>query len=273
MKRRGFTLIELLVVIAIIAILAAILFPVFANAKERARQAKCLNNLKQLTQAFKQYCDDNNGVMPSSCANKSQPLNTYEWTGSLASASQDIRIERGQLWKYTRNKAIYLCPTDSRMIAAGIKYGVNRTNLPAGTRVMDYPLSYSLNQEMGSIYGSTGTEAFLNNLKLDAETAGRSGKVLILIHEAHWNKRLDPDNYTYGINDGYFSWKTTFSDVPSAVHYDGTTCSYADGHVKWVSYQGLLKDMDWAHANLTGVAANKYSQWLSNTRRSQNSYP
>ncbi len=63
-RKRGFTLIELLVVIAIIAILAAILFPVFANAKERARQAKCLNNLKQLTVAFQAYVDDNNGYTP-----------------------------------------------------------------------------------------------------------------------------------------------------------------------------------------------------------------
>ncbi len=63
-NRKGFTLIELLVVIAIIAILAAILFPVFLAAKQRAQMATCLNNLKQLSSAFQQYALDNGGCLP-----------------------------------------------------------------------------------------------------------------------------------------------------------------------------------------------------------------
>jgi prepilin-type N-terminal cleavage/methylation domain-containing protein/prepilin-type processing-associated H-X9-DG protein len=62
--RRGFTLIELLVVIAIIAILAAILFPVFAKAREKARQSSCLSNVKQLTLALMQYCQDYDECLP-----------------------------------------------------------------------------------------------------------------------------------------------------------------------------------------------------------------
>ncbi len=58
MRKSGFTLIELLVVIAIIAILAAILFPVFARAREKARQASCLNNVKQLSMATVMYAQD-----------------------------------------------------------------------------------------------------------------------------------------------------------------------------------------------------------------------
>ncbi len=64
MKRSGFTLIELLVVIAIIAILAAILFPVFAQAREKARQTACLNNEKQIGLALNQYMTDNDGTSP-----------------------------------------------------------------------------------------------------------------------------------------------------------------------------------------------------------------
>ena len=64
LRNRGFTLIELLVVIAIIAILAAILFPVFAQARERARLSTCISNLKQVYTAIVMYADDNRGFLP-----------------------------------------------------------------------------------------------------------------------------------------------------------------------------------------------------------------
>lgn len=78
--KKGFTLIELLVVIAIIAILAAILFPVITAAKEQGRQTKCLNNLKQLTLAVPQYCEDNAGVMPV-CLGYFKTPQVVDWGG------------------------------------------------------------------------------------------------------------------------------------------------------------------------------------------------
>jgi len=80
---RGFTLIELLVVIAIIAILAAILFPVFAQAREKARQASCLSNIKQIALGTMMYIQDNDEAFPRMTLQPTpaprQSWATYTW--------------------------------------------------------------------------------------------------------------------------------------------------------------------------------------------------
>lgn len=78
MRRKGFTLIELLVVIAIIAILAAILFPVFAKAREKARQASCLSNIKQLSLGVVMYTEDYDQTYPPA---------SYATTGTIPGAA------------------------------------------------------------------------------------------------------------------------------------------------------------------------------------------
>ncbi|HET6454959.1 MAG TPA: DUF1559 domain-containing protein [Armatimonadota bacterium] len=79
-KREGFTLVELLVVIAIIIILAAILFPVFARAREKALQTKCINNLKQMGEAVAMYEDDYDNPMPFNVKDEPFTIATYHYT-------------------------------------------------------------------------------------------------------------------------------------------------------------------------------------------------
>ena len=214
-SRSAFTLIELLVVIAIIAILAAILFPVFANAKERARQVRCLNNLKQLSAAFQQYCIDSNDVMPSLSSYRAG--RTPDWCGTHwlipNPTPQELQVEpeKGQLWTYTRSRELYLCPTDYK-VPAGVQ--------SSGWTLKDeYRLSYSVNSRLMWV-------------KFDSAIGYRATKIMLLIHE-------DRER----INDGNFAWGRGY-DMPSDVHYDGTTISFCDGHARWYNIDELTRQCD-----------------------------
>lgn len=101
-NRRGFTLIELLVVIAIIAILAAILFPVFARAKENARRTSCMGNFKNLYLAVTMYCDNTGGYMPMYPVPRGPANQNSGWT------IQDQGF--ASLYPYTKSGRIFACP-------------------------------------------------------------------------------------------------------------------------------------------------------------------
>src|SRR5262249_7484496 len=111
-NRRGFTLIELLVVIAIIAVLAAILFPVFAQAREKARQASCLSNMRQVGTALRMYMSDYDETL------------FFRTSSNVDSTRAHVAIPRThpdfnalQWWNvlmpYIKNKQIFTCPSDA----------------------------------------------------------------------------------------------------------------------------------------------------------------
>ena len=104
MRHRGFTLIELLVVIAIIAILAAILFPVFAQAREKARQTHCVNNIKQFALAVYQYVQDYEETFPMSVYRAS--VGNQECVFTIIAAIQP----------YVKNDALYECPSARQLM-------------------------------------------------------------------------------------------------------------------------------------------------------------
>lgn len=129
-KLRGFTLIELLVVIAIIAILAAILFPVFAQAREKARQSSCLSNLKQFGSAMAMYKSDNDSTFP------------IAWNGD---GGYGFDYE---LYPYIKNLGVYACPSNP----------VHTRDWPTwGT--IHYPGSYTTN-------GAITSGQYMNESKL-----------------------------------------------------------------------------------------------------------
>lgn len=117
-KRNAFTLIELLVVIAIISILAAILFPVFARARENARRSSCLSNTKQLGLSVLQYAQDYDEKLPPSLISTTSPL-TDKWWGFL-------------IQPYLKSNQLLYCPSDT---------GLN-TNIPPNVNNVSYGYNY-----------------------------------------------------------------------------------------------------------------------------------
>ena len=211
---KAFTLIELLVVIAIIAVLAAILFPVFQTAREKARQTTCLSNLKQLGAAMSAYADDWNGCLPQTVPFEAQY--DHNWAG-IEYAGWMVVPDLGSLFPYVKSIGVYLCPSDKGVRAPRI------TKDEGGRDIVDsssFPLSYAMNIQVGG--------------RVAEAWPAPPVRVGLLVHEDR--NTIDDGTFDVGSMDA--------TDLPSRTHNGGTCVLYCDLHVRWMNPNGLIQALN-----------------------------
>ncbi len=215
---RAFTLIELLVVIAIIAILAAILFPVFAQAREKARQTACLSNVRQIGMGFAQYVQDYDECFP---------LASYDglalsWVNTMQ--------------PYIKSRQILRCPDDqSQNWTAPL---ANPTSEQQGLRLSSYFLNLWLEGEQK--YGNLA--AIQSPASVIYVSESKENLTRDHFHPPYWVKN-DPEAdammigmmHTMVWNDAL----TQTKELAFLRHSEGMNNAYADGHAKWGKWTQL----------------------------------
>jgi prepilin-type N-terminal cleavage/methylation domain-containing protein/prepilin-type processing-associated H-X9-DG protein len=246
---RGFTLIELLIVIAIISILVAILFPVFARARENARRASCMSNLKQIGLGVIMYVQDYDEKYPFS----SQLRSTLDssWT---AVPNGDYANSSSIFWPlfiepYTKSSQLFHCPSSSYSSPLYCNYGVNRIVI--------------------ADYGANATSASMVAIPSPSTiyTIMDSGLYKLNPNSV---KRLDTGvncDYIPGTGPGSAANRpdisactitSLYSDYESGRHFGGVNMAFADGHVKWLKSEIVYTE---AAVCPDGSCTNTKSAW------------
>ncbi len=231
-KRTAFTLIELLVVIAIIAILAAILFPVFARARENARRASCMSNMKQIGLGVMQYTQDYDehyppnghyftstgsaGQLNDLNTDTSQPsgiflvTNNSGTSGPGGPATGHYTTWMDAIFPYVKSTQVFSCP--SNPLAASSPYPN-----------YGYSIAFGGYSSYYANFGGTGTA--YTPLALSAVT--RPSEVIMIAEYS--------SNYSYTMGPWNMNNANTATNNIVTPHLDGGNAAYADGHVKWRS--------------------------------------
>jgi prepilin-type N-terminal cleavage/methylation domain-containing protein/prepilin-type processing-associated H-X9-DG protein len=230
MKRRAFTLIELLVVIAIIAILAAILFPVFARARENARRASCLSNLKQIGLGIMMYAQDYDDAYPMS--QRDEGAGSSNWYADVQ--------------PYVGDYQVYVCPSSSEGYGpAANSYAWDQYNhayITAGnygTNELVMPLAKAAN---------------ITDLYTVKLAALASASTTYMIMDSGFTY-LEPyylnhpgNNYYYLPGAGSLGqssagiWDRFKDDFQNGRHFGGVNVAFADGHAKWLKSEVVFKE-------------------------------
>jgi prepilin-type N-terminal cleavage/methylation domain-containing protein/prepilin-type processing-associated H-X9-DG protein len=213
--KRGFTLIELLVVIAIIAILAAILFPVFARAREKARQASCLSNLKQMALAVLMYAQDYDETYPLSYYYDASFTHDFSWDFHIDWSVSPPAIDLGLIGPYTKNQQLSACPSARGLHSFDREY-----------TGYAYNVSYIGGGQFEGPGWTVKPAAALAEVQKPAET-------VLLADSAFWSSGggytgLAGNNYLRSPNDPY-------NYVGPNVHFrhnGAANVAYCDGHAK-----------------------------------------
>ena len=222
-KRRShaFTLIELLIVITIIAILAALLFPVFAKARDKARAINCVGNQRQLALALTMYAGDHDETLPKAFFGAPMEPGLYRWMEVLV--------------PYTKNAQLLTCPTAEEVV-----YVPNTVSQYGG---------YVCNRGyFGSDVpdGQPTTPPFQTFGVSFAEIAEPSQTILLGDgvpgqFQAAWNTRLAQPTQTERGPRGPQLLTAQGRGTYEARHSDGANFAWCDGHVKWQQLSELLK--------------------------------
>ena len=194
----GFTLVELLIVVAIVAVIAAILFPVFATVRERGRRTVCQSNLKQLALAMQQYVQDNNGAYPSEF---------NQW----AEAS----------YPYLKNADVFRCPDHPANEIT------DQLILDATTLGGSYPVDYTYNWQRLAVFAPPyPTKTILGVHEVNLLTPA----TIWFNVDTRWSDN-DGDHYLRTVPKTSCGREFT----GSTLHSSAGNYSYIDGHVKWLT--------------------------------------
>jgi prepilin-type N-terminal cleavage/methylation domain-containing protein/prepilin-type processing-associated H-X9-DG protein len=216
-ERQGFTLIELLVVISIIAILAAILFPVFARARENARRSACLSNTKQIALAVAQYSQDYDETLVSY---RYRPSAYYGWQIALM--------------PYIKSTQVFVCPSARKVSLCPDSFPDKNPTLVSTTGLRSGSYGYN-NAYLGDEYGGTLHDKKLSALARPAETVMATEISSRIATGSTFVPSIWNSSYTIGCDPTV----ATYGDQRGMWHFDGSNIIFADGHAKFLKYNAL----------------------------------